>query len=159
MMWCSRGLFADSAPSGQVRFNGITVGEVTQLGLDPDDSTKVIARIRVAAETPFRVDSVAQLEPQGLTGLAYVQVSAGTPDAAMLARSGSRIPRIPSRQAQLEVFLEGGEDIVAYASETLIKLNSLFSDENITAFSNTLENVHQVSVCRRRTTRDDHPRY
>ncbi|MCG8443981.1 MAG: MlaD family protein [Caulobacterales bacterium] len=131
--------------ASQVRFNGIAVGEVTQLGLDQSDTTKVIARIRVAAETPFKVDSVAQLEPQGLTGLAYIQVSAGSPAANLLRADGGRIPRIPSRQAQLEFLIEGGEDIVRYASETLIRLNALLSDENIEHLSDTMVSLREIT--------------
>src|SRR5690606_13238633 len=46
---------------GGVQYRGITVGEVTQLSLAPDDPRKVIARIRVAGQTPIKVDTHAKL--------------------------------------------------------------------------------------------------
>ncbi len=132
--------------ASEVRFNGIEVGEVTRLGLDPTDPTKVIARIRVPTETPFRTDSIAQLEPQGLTGLSYIQVSAGTAEAPMLVAPNSAvIPRLQSRQAQLETLVEGGSDVVAAASEALTRLNALMSEENISSLTLTLKNVSALS--------------
>src|SRR6516162_8604450 len=53
---------------GDVQFNGIKVGEVTDLSLDKKDPNLVVAVARVTADTPIRVDSVATLEPQGITG-------------------------------------------------------------------------------------------
>jgi ABC-type sugar transport system ATPase subunit len=50
-----------------VQYNGIQVGEVSQLKLDPRDPRKVIARIRVAADTPIKVDATAKLGLLGLT--------------------------------------------------------------------------------------------
>ena len=69
---------------GEVHFNGIRVGEVTDLNLDPNKGDQVIARIRVDGTTPVRVTSRAQLEPQGITGLNYIQITAGNPQSAIL---------------------------------------------------------------------------
>ena len=69
---------------GEVHFNGIRVGEVTDLNLDPKKGDQVIARIRLDATTPVRVTSRAQLEPQGITGLNYIQITAGNPNSALL---------------------------------------------------------------------------
>ena len=41
---------------GLVQYNGIKVGEVTQLKLAPDDPRKVIARVRLDGDTPVKVD-------------------------------------------------------------------------------------------------------
>ena len=69
---------------GEVHFNGIRVGEVTNLNLDPKKGDQVIARVRLNGTTPVRVTSRAQLEPQGITGLNYIQITAGTPESALL---------------------------------------------------------------------------
>src|SRR6516164_6646985 len=42
-----------------VLFNGIRVGEVTALGLNPDDPRQVMATIAVVAATPVRSDTEA----------------------------------------------------------------------------------------------------
>src|SRR5687768_15795791 len=52
-----------------VVFNGIRVGEVTSLGLDPKDPKQAVATISVDAGTPVRTDSQVGLDFQGLTGI------------------------------------------------------------------------------------------
>src|SRR5262245_66225592 len=48
---------------GEVRFNGIKVGEVESLRIDPDNTNRVIARIRVSSDVPAKTDTEGQLEP------------------------------------------------------------------------------------------------
>lgn len=133
------------AVSSEVRFNGIKVGEVTRLGLDADPS-RVIARIRVFEQTPVRADSVAQLEPQGITGLSYIQISAGSPDAPMLQSKPNQIPQIASRPAQFDLLFEGGQGLVEAAIKTLDQLRAVLSPENVEQFSKTLENVQELTT-------------
>ncbi len=54
---------------GEVHFNGIKVGEVTKISLDPKDTKRVIAKARITSDVPIRTDSYATLEPQGITGV------------------------------------------------------------------------------------------
>src|ERR1700757_4579536 len=61
-----------------VLFNGIRVGEVTELGLARDNPRRVNATISVATTTPVRADTRVGLEFQGLTGVPVVALEAGT---------------------------------------------------------------------------------
>ena len=61
-----------------MQFNGIKVGEVSDIELDAQDPNKVIATAQVRSDTPVRVDTEASLEPQGITGVNYIQITAGT---------------------------------------------------------------------------------
>jgi len=63
---------------GDVQFNGIKVGETQDIKLDPSDPSLVHAFVRVRSDTPVRQDSTASLEPQGITGVNYIQITAGT---------------------------------------------------------------------------------
>jgi len=131
--------------TSEVRFNGIKVGEVTRLYLDPEDPSRVIARIRVLEEAPLKSDSLAQLEPQGLTGLSYIQVTAGSPGAPELEADGAEVPRITSRPAQLDSSIERGEDVVSEAIEALRAINSVMSPENQETLATILENLEGFS--------------
>src|SRR5581483_9172789 len=68
------GLLAGSA----VLFNGIRVGEVTNLSLPADAPDQVIVTIGVDPSTPIRSDTQVGLETQGLTGGAAVTLRGGT---------------------------------------------------------------------------------
>ena len=55
---------------GSVQYNGISVGTVDTLSLAPDDPRKVIAKVKLRASTPVKVDTHAKLSFTGLTGTA-----------------------------------------------------------------------------------------
>ena len=69
---------------GDVQFNGIKVGEVSDIKLDASDPNIVHATAKVRSDTPIRVDSQASLEPQGITGVNYVQLTPGTPSKPLM---------------------------------------------------------------------------
>jgi len=130
--------------SGEVRFNGIQVGEVIELELD--DQSRVIARVRVLAQTPVRVDSFAQLEPQGLTGMSYILITGGSPDAQrLLSPPGRQPPKIFARRAQLEGLFEGSEDVLDAAQTALFRLSALLSEQNVDEVSETLSNLRALT--------------
>ena len=90
---------------GEVHFNGIKVGEVTDIELDPSNTTRVIATVRLTTNVPVKVDSRAQLEPQGITGVNYIQITAGRlghAAAQIEAASGHAYPVIHSQAGPLE---------------------------------------------------------
>ena len=143
-------VFADPvrglAEGGEVRFNGIKVGEVRSLRIDPDNTNRVIARIRVSSDVPVRQDSDARLEPIGLTGVTLVQLSAGSPTAPLLQRGfGGPPPRIQGHGSQIDIILERSEDIVLRASEAMAAVRDLLTDENIARVTHIIENLESVS--------------
>jgi phospholipid/cholesterol/gamma-HCH transport system substrate-binding protein len=133
---------------GEVFFNGIKVGEVTKLSLDRSDPNRVKARIRTTADAPVRVDSYATLEPLGITGVNYIQLSAGTTTKPLLrdATPEGQVPLIHSRRGALEGLLEGGGDVLARSVEALNRMNQLLSDQNIANFDATLSNIKDATA-------------
>ena len=118
---------------GEVHFNGIKVGEVTTIGLDKKDPRDVIARVRITSDVPVRADSIATLEPLGITGVTYIQITAGTASQPMLKDTAGpgQIPIIHSRTSALSGLLEGGGTVLNAAVETLQRVNRILSDDNI----------------------------
>ncbi len=133
---------------GEVHFNGIRVGEVTDLNLDPEKGDQVIARIRVDATTPVRVTSRAQLEPQGITGLNYIQITAGNPQSAILKTQypANVVPVIQSQPSPIAELLSGSGTVLAQTVDALNRINRVLSDDNIRSFSTSLKNVESLST-------------
>lgn len=132
---------------GEVHFNGIKVGEVTQLALDPNDPNKVIARVRLTGGVPVRADSYATLEPQGVTGVNYIQITGGSqarPLLKAIAPPGT-VPVIHTQKGTLAGLLEGGGTVLQRAVEALDRVNETLSDKNIAAFSGTLQDLKSVA--------------
>jgi phospholipid/cholesterol/gamma-HCH transport system substrate-binding protein len=131
---------------GEVRFNGIKVGEVDSLRIDPDNTNRVIARIRVSSDVPVKTDSEAQLEPIGLTGVTLIQLSSGSSDAELLRGTfAGPPPRIQGRGSQIDVIVARGEEVALRASEAMAAVRDLLTDENIARVTRIVQNLERVS--------------
>jgi phospholipid/cholesterol/gamma-HCH transport system substrate-binding protein len=131
---------------GEVRFNGIKVGEVESLRIDPDNTNRVIARIRVSSDVPVKTDSEAQLEPIGLTGVTLIQLSSGSADAELLRPVfAGPPPRIQGRGSQIDVIVARGEEVALRASEAMAAVRDLLTDENIARVTRIVQNLEAVS--------------
>ena len=101
---------------GLVQYHGIQVGEVRRLSLDAKDPREVRVRIRVAAETPIKTDTKAQLSYTGLTGVAVVEMFGGTPEAKLLREVDTRhAPEIDTVPSTLSQLMSGGSGAMAAA--------------------------------------------
>ena len=129
-----------------VRFNGINVGEVTRVAIDRGNDRMVRARIRVNSETPVRTDSVAEIDFAGITGLTFVQIRAGSQNAPLLERkAGEALPVIRSELNPLAEIFAGGAQVLETANSSLENIGAALSDENVAAFSGTLENLSIIT--------------
>ncbi|HEY9236838.1 MULTISPECIES: MlaD family protein [Phenylobacterium] len=133
---------------GEVHFNGIKVGEVTRIQLDPDNPSRVIARARVTSDVPIRVDSYATLEPQGITGVNYVQITAGTPARRLLKDTvpPGTVPRLRTQRSALSDILEGGGTVLTRTVEALDRVNRVLSDQNIKTVSAAINDAQAVTA-------------
>jgi phospholipid/cholesterol/gamma-HCH transport system substrate-binding protein len=132
---------------GEVRFNGIKVGDVTRIRIDPKDHGYVLARARVSSDVPIKTDSYATLEPQGFTGETYVQITAGGPASPLLKDTASfgETPVLASRKGSLDNLLEGGGTVMSRAVQALDQVNRVLSPTNVAAIGGILSDVHAVT--------------
>ncbi|MCL4720929.1 MAG: MCE family protein [Gammaproteobacteria bacterium] len=130
-----------------VQYNGIQVGEVRGLSLAPEDPRRAVAYVRLTAGTPVRTDTRARLAFTGLTGVAIIQLTGGSPDApALAAKPGDSVPEIVASESALQSLLASGGDIVGNANELLLRLAVLLQEDNIAAFTATLRNVETLTA-------------
>lgn len=129
-----------------VLYNGVDVGRVRRLALDPDDPREVVARVQIASSVPVREDTVATIRLTGLTGMAAIQLSGGSPDRPLLKRrDGQDLPEIPSEASPLHRLMESSEGIAATANKILIQVDTLLADENIDNVTQTLAHLEQIT--------------
>lgn len=89
----------------QVLFNGLKVGEVTNIDLAPDPS-EVYAMIEVDRRTPVKTDTRARLEYQGLTGVGSIALSGGSADAPRLVGKDDKAPEIRADRSDFQNIVE-----------------------------------------------------
>ena len=133
---------------GEVRFNGIKVGEVTKIALDRTNPSRVIARARVTSDVPIRTDSYATLEPQGITGVNYIQIASGTATRPLLKTTVPRgtIPILRSQRSALSDLLQGGGTVLTRTIDVLDRVNRVLSDQNIKTFSTAISDTQAVTA-------------
>jgi phospholipid/cholesterol/gamma-HCH transport system substrate-binding protein len=111
-----------------VLFNGIRVGEVTDLGLAPDNPRRVNATISVSSTTPVRSDTRVGLEFQGLTGVPVIALEGGT-----LLTSSGEVPTLIAEPG-------AGQSMTQAARDALRKVDSVLS-ENSEPLKKTIANL------------------
>jgi phospholipid/cholesterol/gamma-HCH transport system substrate-binding protein len=84
-----------------VLFNGLRIGEVRELDIEPDNPRQIYAILKISQSAPLRVDTIARLEAQGLAGIVAVQLRGGSPAAApLIARPGQALPTIIAESSE-----------------------------------------------------------
>ena len=131
---------------GTVQYNGIQVGEVRRLSLAPNDPSQVIVHIRLGASTPVKTDTHAKLTFTGLTGVAIIQLSGGTPAAPKLEQQpGQDFPTIVADTSELARILASSGEIVTSVNDLLLRLSLLLKDDNLKRVSDSLDHIEKIS--------------
>ena len=120
-------------PGAAVLFDGVRVGEVSGLAIDPNDPEHVLASIAVNAGTPLREDTKVDIESQGLTGTAAVLLEGGSPTAPPLVGKDGAPPLIVANP-------DAGRSLTQTAREALQRVDKILSD-NADSFKATMDNL------------------
>jgi len=136
------GLSRDNA----VKYHGVDVGRVHRIELDPERGEEVRLLLQIDQGTPIREDTVATLEAQGLTGLAYINLKGGSADSPLLeARAGERYPVIESRPSTWGRLDLAVEELVSNLIVVSKQFNVLLSDDNQRRIGSILAHLDQLS--------------
>ena len=129
-----------------VKYSGVDVGKVQGIKLDPANPERVQLTFAIVRGTPIKVDTVAVLKTQGLTGIAYVELSGGARDSPLLSATvEGQYPVIrtkPSLSARLENVLT---TVLEKLDKTSSNIDALLSNENRDAFKNALADIAIVA--------------
>jgi phospholipid/cholesterol/gamma-HCH transport system substrate-binding protein len=140
------GSVAGLTTGASVGFNGIKVGEVQSMQLDPADARKVQVLISVHADTPVRDNSRASMQSLGLTGGTGIQITAGTPDSPLLvATAENPIPVIAADRGGGQGLFDAAPAVMNNANALLLRLNDLVA-ENQESIHKSLTNVEAVTT-------------
>ncbi|MGO2007856.1 MlaD family protein [Vreelandella alkaliphila] len=130
----------------KVQYNGIEVGDVTELTLNPDDPRQVIASVRVYEDTPVKTDTRAKLAFASITGSMSVQLYGGTPESPRLAnQTDSMAPFIKADPSPIATLFDEGETMIQNINSILINVNELFNDGNREQAGTILTSIAQIT--------------
>jgi len=129
-----------------VKYNGVDVGKVRSIRLDPVNPQHVVLLFAIERGTPIKEDTIAILKTQGLTGIAYVELVGGSAASpTLVAKPGAHYPQIktaPSLSARLENVLT---NVLGKIDSTTTNLNAFLSEKNQAAFQQTLADTAAVA--------------
>ncbi|MFS8063352.1 MAG: MlaD family protein [Luteimonas sp.] len=122
-----------------VQYNGIAVGTVETLNLAPRDPRQVVALLKLKADAPVKVDTRAKLSITGLTGVPFIQLTGGSPNARRLA-SGDR-DEIPIIRAEASAL----QNIADTANRLVSRMDEVLSEENVKRIADTLAHLESMT--------------
>jgi phospholipid/cholesterol/gamma-HCH transport system substrate-binding protein len=138
-----------------VRLNGIDVGRVTTMALDPKDPRLVILLLQVRDNIEIHSDSVASIESQGLTGVSYVEISGGTLGSPLLvAAEGQKYPQIASRPSSLQEVFDNAPELLSRLLIIADRLEAVLDGKNRSAIAETLVNIRDTTGMLSRRSKD-----
>jgi phospholipid/cholesterol/gamma-HCH transport system substrate-binding protein len=123
------GLLVGSA----VNFNGIRVGEVTELALDPAEPRSVVATIAVDKNIPIRSDTDVSVDVQGLTGGALIALRGGSPSAPPLEADDGSLPTLTAAPS-------AGQDWTQAARDAFQRVDNVLA-ENSEVLHSAITNI------------------
>jgi phospholipid/cholesterol/gamma-HCH transport system substrate-binding protein len=120
-----------------VLFNGVRVGQVTQLSLDPERPRQVVATIAISKQVTVRKDTEVSLEYTTLTGIASIALRGGSANSEILSGSKENPPLMTAAPG-------ASQDVTQGARETLRRIDQFIVD-NQEAFHSALTNLDKFT--------------
>ncbi len=125
---------------GNVNYQGIKVGRVEDIKIDPMNVNKVVVTVNIEPGTPIKEDTEAVLALIGITGLKAVEIRGGTNEAANL-EPGSYIK---AGSTMIDDISERAISIVDKIDQIAANIHDLTNDENRENIAKILEQTGMI---------------
>lgn len=130
----------------QVLYRGVPIGSVSSIAINPQDMEYVLVRVSINKSVPLYEDSIASLEMQGITGIAFVQIKGGNPESSLLrVKEGNKYPIIASKPSKLEEIVEEAPKLLKNVSKLTRNLNSLINGANQKNINLIIDNIKKIT--------------
>jgi phospholipid/cholesterol/gamma-HCH transport system substrate-binding protein len=113
-----------------VKFHGVDVGTVKAMALDSADPRRVQVDVRLRKEAPVKTDTKASLKLKGITGVVYVELNGGAPNAQSLlaVTPEGQIPEIASEKSSLTTVMDQLPKVIEQFSAIEKQTKKVMSD-------------------------------
>ena len=124
-----------------VKFLGITVGSIADIGIAPDDVNTIIIKLALQEDTPVKMDAVADIVAMGITGLKTIEIRGGTQEADFLPPGG-----YIQQGSSLQEDITGKAEVIAFKVEQVLNnLQEFTEPSNMAAFRETAERISEFA--------------
>ncbi|HEX8908575.1 MAG TPA: MlaD family protein [Anaeromyxobacteraceae bacterium] len=129
-----------------VKLRGVEAGSVREIALDPADPTRVRVLLAIERGSPLKEDTYATLAVQGLTGIAYIELSGGSSASPPLrAKPGQELPVIatqPSVRTRLDL---AATALITDLDRVTTRVNETLDDDTRQAIRNSAVDLARVT--------------
>jgi phospholipid/cholesterol/gamma-HCH transport system substrate-binding protein len=143
-----KGSVAGLSKGSAVQYNGIPVGRVADIRVDPNNIAQIQVTVDIDATlVTIKTDARAFLDTNILSGVSTVQIRGGTQNAPVLeATSGYRYPVIQPGRSEIEQVKASLPELTGELKNAAGKLNELLNRDNRQAIYDSLHNIRTVTA-------------
>ncbi|MEX1272824.1 MAG: MlaD family protein [Gammaproteobacteria bacterium] len=130
-----------------VKYRGVDVGVVREIGLRPGNPEQVRLLMAIERYTPVKEDTVAILSVQGLTGIAFIDLTGGSQHSPLLeARRGEAYPVIQTGPSLLARLDTAASQMFTNIERVSDALSALVDEQNQVAFREALQSIRAFTA-------------
>ena len=132
-------------PQATVRYRGVAVGKVENIGFDQQVKGNVLIRVSIDQAAPMTRSTFATVASQGVTGLGFIQLDDNAESSERLVPNDDNPPRIVLKQGGLDKLLKQGEVIFNQAEQATSRINQLLSPQNEAAINTAVTQLAEAA--------------
>ena len=132
-------------PQATVRYRGVAVGKVEDIGFDQKVKGNVLIRVSIDEAAPMTRSTFATVASQGVTGLGFIQLDDNAESKERLVPNDDNPPRIELKQGGLDKLLKQGEVILNQAEQATTRINQLLSPQNEAAINTAVTQLAEAA--------------
>ncbi|MBL8483294.1 MAG: MCE family protein, partial [Rhodocyclaceae bacterium] len=142
----ARGNVSGLTLQGQVRYRGLRIGKVVDIGLNPQDVREILVRVSLPEWALVTHATRAQVNLLGVTGLAYVLLTDDGSDPRPLTGSADEPPRLALESSLFDTLTVRAADVVEQLRLLLVRANTVAAPENTDKLARMLANMESVTA-------------
>src|SRR6266581_4499834 len=142
-----RGSVAGLNKGSQVQYNGIPVGRVIDIRVDPGNLEQIQVTVEIDTSiVDIKSDARAFLDANILNGIATIQIRGGTREASdLIPEPGHRYPFIKAGRSELEEVKANLPELLNDLKAAAHSLNAMLDEQNRQAVSDSLQNIRTIT--------------
>jgi phospholipid/cholesterol/gamma-HCH transport system substrate-binding protein len=142
------------SPSSKVKYNGVNVGYVSSITIDPTDPQMIRLLLKIENTIPITEATVASLVEQGITGVSFIDLSTEQPNARRVTtRPGDLYPVIKIKPSAFRHLSQSINDLVLRLTKTVDRFDKVFDEKARNSMHRTMINLDNITTAFAKNTK------